>query len=175
MTYSIEVKETEVKEAAKKSAFVSLSSYCTDPELKSDAEFSDKLQSLFENPATSKFSSPFLSQFRYTNDKFRRSIKARLEIIKKQEKSTSIDLDQDAGVNIYLLVCLIGQAQFSNFSNLGKMTIGNGSSYKISVGKSFEVKLGSFKYLKNIYPCRMKRQLRLVFLIFYYHQSLKQI
>ena len=117
MTYPIEVKETErmeidelevmeidEKKKAKKSTFVPLSSLCTDTELKSDAEFSDKLQSLFENPETSKFSSPFLSQFRYTNDKFRRSIKARLEIIKKQEKSTSIDLDQDAGVNIYLLV-----------------------------------------------------------------------
>ena len=57
----------------------SLLSFTRDPEIKKDAEFLDKFQEIMEDSGTSKLFVPYMSQFRATFQKARRSIKKRIE------------------------------------------------------------------------------------------------
>ena len=58
---------------------VSLFSFPSDPEIKKNAEFLDKFQQIMEDSGTSKLFIPYMSQFRATFQKARRSIKKRIE------------------------------------------------------------------------------------------------
>ena len=67
-----------------------LSNLSTDPDINSDANFLDDLQILLEkHKNTSKLSIPFMSQIRFANANFRRSVKKRTVFHKKQEKINS--------------------------------------------------------------------------------------
>ena len=57
----------------------SLLSFTSDPEIKKDAKFLDKFQQIMEDCGTSKLFIPYMSQFRATFQKTRRSIKKRIE------------------------------------------------------------------------------------------------
>ena len=66
-----------ISSASKKET--SLLSFASDPEIKKDAEFLDKFQQIVEDSGISKFFIPYMSQFRATFQKGRRSIKKRIE------------------------------------------------------------------------------------------------
>ena len=66
-----------ISSASKKET--SLLSFTSDPEIKKDAEFLDKFQQIMEDSGTSKLFIPYMSQFRATIQKARRSIKKRIE------------------------------------------------------------------------------------------------
>ena len=66
---------------------VSFSNLTIDPDLKRDSEFLDKRQQITTNGNTSKLFIPYISQFRATYQKARRSVKKRVES-KVPEKST---------------------------------------------------------------------------------------
>ena len=71
---------------------VSFSNLTNDPDIKRDSEFLDKMQQIMTNSNISKLFIPYLSQFRATYQKARRSVKKRIES-KVPEKSTQeIDL-----------------------------------------------------------------------------------
>ena len=57
----------------------SLLSFTSDPEIKKGAEFLDKFQQIMEDSGTSKLFIQYMSQFRATFQKARRSIKKRIE------------------------------------------------------------------------------------------------
>ena len=60
-----------------------------DPNVKRDSEFLDKMQQIMTNVNTSKLFIPYLSQFRATYQKARRSVKKRIES-KVPQKSRNI-------------------------------------------------------------------------------------
>ena len=62
-----------ISSASKKET--SLLSFTSDPEIKKDAKFFDKFQQIMEDSGTSKLFIPYISQFRATFQKARRSIK----------------------------------------------------------------------------------------------------
>ena len=66
---------------------VSFSNLTNDPDIKRDSEFLDKMHQIMTNGNTSKLFIPYLSQFRATYQKARRSVKKRIES-KVPEKST---------------------------------------------------------------------------------------
>ena len=66
---------------------VSFSNLTNDPEIKRDSEVLDKMQQIMTNGNTSELFIPYLSQFRATYQKARRSVKKRIES-KLPEKST---------------------------------------------------------------------------------------
>ena len=64
----------------------SLSSLTDDPEIKQDCEFLDRLQNIITDCNTSKLFIPYLSQFRATYQKARRSLKKRIEVKSPENK-----------------------------------------------------------------------------------------
>ena len=66
---------------------VSFSNLTNDPDIKRDSEFLDKMHQIMTNGNTSKLFIPYLSQFRATYQKARRSVKKQIES-KVPEKST---------------------------------------------------------------------------------------
>ena len=66
-----------ISSASKKET--SLLSFTSDPEIKKDTEFLDKFQQIMEDSGISKLFIPYMSQFRATFQKDRRSIKKRIE------------------------------------------------------------------------------------------------
>ena len=58
---------------------VSFSNLTNDPDIKRDPEFLDKMHQIITNGNTSKLFIPYLSQFRATCQKARRSINKRIE------------------------------------------------------------------------------------------------
>ena len=57
---------------------VSFSNLNSDPDIKRDSEFLDKMQQIMTNGNTSKLFIPYLSQFRATYQKARQSVKKRV-------------------------------------------------------------------------------------------------
>ena len=78
---------------------ISLKSFTTDPEIKKDAEFLDKFQAILEDSETSKMFIPYISQFRATFQKARRSIKKRIET-KESTNSQHSNKDSDSSNNV---------------------------------------------------------------------------
>ena len=72
---------------------VSLSNLTNDPDIKKDAEFLEKLQKIMTDGSTSKLFIPYMSQFRATYQKARRSIKKRVES-KTSHMKTNTQQDQ---------------------------------------------------------------------------------
>ena len=70
---------------------VSFSNLTNDPDIKRDSEFSDKLQQIMINGITSKLFIPYLSQFRATYPKARRSVKKRIESKVPEKSAQEID------------------------------------------------------------------------------------
>ena len=65
-----------ISSASKKET--SLLSFISDPEIKKDVEFLEKFQQIMEDSGTSTLFIPYISQFRATFQKARRSIKKRI-------------------------------------------------------------------------------------------------
>ena len=56
----------------------SLSLFTNNPDIKADSEFLDKFQEIMKDNKTSKLFIPYMSQFRATYEKERRSLKKRI-------------------------------------------------------------------------------------------------
>ena len=78
-----------------KPRFISLSDRTTNPDIQVDAEFSDKLTALLLEHKTSVLATPFMSQLRRTNSKFRTNIKKRINTYKNLQQNNSDNLNQD--------------------------------------------------------------------------------
>ena len=99
MTHPVIVEEREKTEEIPRSNTLSLSNLTDDKDIISDAKFLDDFQSLLEKHQTSKLSTPFMSQLRSVNEKFRRSVKRRIEYTKKHQSNFEQPRPEKSGAN----------------------------------------------------------------------------
>ena len=71
--------EEKIIEKTKSKSLISLTGFCDDPDVNSDAQFMDDLHGIIEKHQTSKLFTPYMSQLKSIHQRARRSLKKRID------------------------------------------------------------------------------------------------
>ena len=134
-----------ISSASKKET--SLLSFTSDPEIKKDAEFLDKFQQIMEDSGTSKLFIPYMSQFRATFQKARRSIKKRIETKASANpqlsKKDNVELPVEGPLNnVEAATQPMEPATKSNRDETALNVPIDGSSEDLDIGQYWEISIG---------------------------------